>query len=100
MLLKQLALSTLMLFFLLACGNNSGETTSQYSAIDENSQEAYTILHGYLKRRGGAPQKAEMRVITSEAKLTFKWQQEEGTRYFSMEQREGAWLIQEISATP
>ncbi len=94
-LLALLTSATLLLIFVgFGCTRNSAKKA--YSPIDENTEQPYSVLMGYLKRRGDIPEKTDIQVKSSDAGFVFRWQQAEKHRLFQMEERNGAWLIQEI----
>lgn len=90
-LLQQLVLAC---FFSAAIG---GCSQPEYVAVDTETNTAFLVLKGYLKRRDGQLEKTETTVKHIENGYIFRWQATEGERQFRVEQQNNAWKIIEIT---
>jgi len=78
-------------------GQTSAPKQSQFAAVDEQSETAYTVLAGYLKRRQQAPSRDEFAVKSDDAGLIFVWNKPGEKKYFHLQKKSKAWVIQELN---
>jgi len=72
-------------------------TKPEFVPVDEESDGAFVILKGYLKRRDGQLEKSNTTVKRTESGYIFRWQTQENERFFRVEKRDTAWHVVEIS---
>jgi|GEM_PF-3685586 len=60
-----------------------------------SSEQAQHVLIGYLKRRDIHIKKEDLQFKSTEVGFSFRIQLDAGDRFFTMEEKSGAWLIKE-----